>query len=92
MAREESSNSLIAFLLGAAAGAAVAVLLAPKSGKETREQLSKWLEERRARGEEFLSKVKEEGSHKKDAIEAALRAGKQAYAEASVNGREKVEA
>lgn len=92
MAREEGGNGLIAFLLGAAAGAAVGLLLAPKSGKETREELAEWLRERRARGEEFLAKVKEEGVHKKDAVQAAIRAGKQAYAEANVNGREKVEA
>lgn len=89
MSREDSGSSLVAFILGAVAGAAAGVLLAPKSGKETREQLTEWLEERRAKGEEFLAKVKDEGGHKKDAIEAAIRAGKQAYAEAGANGREK---
>lgn len=89
MSREDSSSSLASFLLGAVAGAVAGVLLAPKSGKETREQLVDWLEERRAKGEKLLAKVKDEGAHKKDAIEAAIRAGKQAYAEAGANGREK---
>jgi gas vesicle protein len=87
MSREDSGGTLAAFLLGAVAGAVAGVLLAPKSGKETREELADWLQERRAKGEEFLSKIKDEGGYKKDAIEAAIRAGKQAFAEAS--GREK---
>ena len=34
---------LLAFLAGAAAGAAVALLTAPKSGRETRESLESWV-------------------------------------------------
>jgi gas vesicle protein len=36
------SQLLIAFLAGAAAGAAVALLTAPQSGKETREKVKRW--------------------------------------------------
>jgi gas vesicle protein len=39
-AREESSNALGWFLTGAVIGAAVAILYAPKSGKETREYIA----------------------------------------------------
>lgn len=83
MSREDTGNSLVAFILGAATGAALGILLAPKSGKETREQLADWIKERREKGSEFLSHVKEEGLHKKEALTAAVRAGKQAYAEAN---------
>ena len=36
-------NLLLAFLVGAAAGAVVALLTSPKSGKEMRESLASWL-------------------------------------------------
>ena len=36
-------NLLLAFLAGAAAGAVVALLTSPKSGKEVRESLASWL-------------------------------------------------
>jgi gas vesicle protein len=40
--RYGGAHLLIAFLAGAAAGAAVAYLTAPRSGRETREQLKGW--------------------------------------------------
>jgi len=35
------------FISGAAIGAALGVLFAPKAGRETREQMSRWLKEKR---------------------------------------------
>ncbi len=88
MSREDNGNSLAAFLLGAAAGAAAGIILAPKSGKETREQIGDWLKERREQGSEFLAKVKEESLMKKEQFSSAYKAGKQAYSE-SGNHRDK---
>ena len=92
MSSEDRGSSLIFFMFGAAIGAGMGVLFAPKAGKDTREQLGDWLKEKREEGNELLSRVKgeggellsrvkEEGLHKKDAITAAYKAGKQAYAE-----------
>jgi gas vesicle protein len=72
---------MIFFVLGAAIGAGLGVLFAPKAGKDTREQIGDWLKEKRDEGGELLAKIKEEGLQKKDAISAALKAGKQAYME-----------
>jgi len=47
MAREDSGISIAWFLVGAAAGAAVALLYAPQSGKATRKMLAKKTEESR---------------------------------------------
>ena len=69
-------------MVGAAIGAGLGVLLAPKAGKDTREQIGDWLKERREGGSDLLAQIKEDGLHKKDAITAALKAGKQAYMEA----------
>jgi gas vesicle protein len=57
----------VAALLGAAVGAGVALLLAPKSGKETREQIS-----------EFIQKKKEMALKLPDAIKSASGAAKEA--------------
>ncbi|MBI3289202.1 MAG: YtxH domain-containing protein [Elusimicrobia bacterium] len=69
------------FLTGAAVGAALGVLFAPKAGEETREQLADWMKERREKGEDLLRKVKDESLLKKEALVAATKAAKQAYAE-----------
>ncbi|MCX5794754.1 MAG: YtxH domain-containing protein [Elusimicrobia bacterium] len=82
MSSEDRGSSLILFMVGAAIGAGLGVLFAPKSGKDTREQIGDWLKEKREEGGDLLAKIKEDGLHKKEAIAAALKAGKQAYAEA----------
>jgi len=82
MSSEDRGSSLIFFMVGAAIGAGLGVLLAPKAGKETREQIGDWLKEQREEGGELLAKLKEEGLHKKEALTAALKAGRQAYMEA----------
>jgi gas vesicle protein len=47
MAQEDSSNSIVWFVAGAAVGAAIALLFAPASGKETRKLLGKKADEGR---------------------------------------------
>lgn len=83
MSSEDKGTSLILFLTGAAIGAGLGVLFAPKAGKETREQIADWLKEKREEGSDMLAKIKEEGTHKKEQIVAALKAGKQGYLEAA---------
>ena len=82
MSSEDRGSGLIFFMVGAAIGAGLGVLFAPKAGKDTREQIGDWLKEKREEGSDLLAKIKEDGMHKKDAISAALKAGKQAYMEA----------
>lgn len=67
--------------LGVIAGAVMGVLFAPKSGTETRAQLGEWLKDKRDQGSDLLAKVKEEGTHRQAQLAAAIKAGKQAYAE-----------
>ena len=47
------------FLGGAAVGAAVALLLAPKTGEETRKELSDLATKAKKRAEEYSAKIKE---------------------------------
>lgn len=79
MASEERGSGLLLFVTGAAIGAALGVLLAPRSGRETREDIGDWLNERREKGSELLHRMKEESLAKKEAIVAAAKAAKTAY-------------
>jgi gas vesicle protein len=65
---------LIAFTTGAVAGAAVAYLTAPRSGKETREALQSWANEARS-GATRLPRAM------RDAVDRGTSAAKEAFAE-----------
>ena len=89
--RIEEKGSSWGFLFGGAAlgvamGAVLGVLFAPKSGSEPRRQIGDWLQEKRDEGAELLAKIREESRHKKEQVAAALRAGRQAYAESAKHG------
>lgn len=76
-----SGEAILAFLLGAAAGAALGVILAPDTGKNTRRRLSDWAESQRGKGEKLMGEAREVIVHKKDQVSAAVEAGKKAYQE-----------
>ena len=91
MSRGGNSNgsTLLAFLLGSAVGAGLALLFAPRSGEETRELIKgracvakeealKVADELKERTEELLEKGKEVVEDKKTIIEDAIEAGKEA--------------
>lgn len=63
MAKEDSGSSISWFLVGAAAGAALALLYAPKTGKDTRKLLHKTTREGRdaveSSGKELMDRGKE---------------------------------
>jgi gas vesicle protein len=77
----DDNKGLLYFLAGAAAGATLGILFAPRSGEETREQLADWVKERREKGADLLHRVKDESLAKKEAIVAAAKAAKDAYRE-----------
>jgi gas vesicle protein len=54
---DSSSNHLLYFLVGGLAGAAVALLYAPRTGRETREMLGEKLREGAERGREIKEQV-----------------------------------
>ena len=73
MAYEEegaTSSVLVAFLFGALTGAGIALLLAPRSGRETREALGEKLKDTAERGRALGERVAEKG---REAAEAASR-------------------
>jgi len=61
MSDDRGSNSFLAFLLGGITGAALALLYAPRSGRETREMLGDKLREGAERGRDLKDQAKEKG-------------------------------
>ena len=79
MGEERSSDTLMAFLLGAAAGAVAGLLLAPRSGEETRERVRDWMEDTREKTRDIIEKERETLHHKKEQMTSAFDAAKKAY-------------
>jgi gas vesicle protein len=73
---------LTAFLVGAAAGAAVALLFAPATGKETREFLTEKAREGREKAAEAARQTREALARQRETITSAIERGKEAYREA----------
>ena len=88
-----AANVMLAFLLGAVSGAAVALLYAPKSGQETREFLGEKAREGReraaeaaAKGREAVAKGREAVAQGRETLTTAIERGREAYQQA--RGRE----
>ncbi len=92
MSEENDGSKVGFFLAGLGIGAVIALLFAPRSGKETRDMIVQKAEEGRdfvmTKGEEIrqqaedaVEKGKDLVNKQKDLLSAALEAGKQAYQE-----------
>jgi len=85
MANDESGGAgsiLLAFILGAVSGAAVALLYAPQSGKETREYLNERANEARVRAAEAAAKGREAINQGRETLNTAIERGREAYHQA----------
>ena len=74
-------NYLVAFSLGALLGATLALLYAPRSGKETRELLAQRTRDLKEKAGGVLETAKETLSRKRAELAAAVEAGKEAMRE-----------
>jgi gas vesicle protein len=70
---------VVAFTIGALVGAAVALLLAPASGQETREFLSERAKEGKEKATEAAKRTKEYLARQKETVTAAVERGREAY-------------
>ena len=73
---------LVAFVLGAIAGAAVALLVAPASGEETRRTLGEKAREGRDKANEAARKGGEFLRNQRDGLTSAFERGKEAFDQA----------
>ena len=85
MAKDEGAGAgsiLLAFLLGAVSGAAVALLYAPATGRETREYLGEKAREGRDRAGEVAQKGRQAINQGRETLTSAIERGREAYQQA----------
>jgi gas vesicle protein len=85
MTRDEGQGAgsiLLAFILGAVSGAAVALLYAPSSGRETRDYLGERARESRDRAAEAAQKGRQAINQGRETLTNALDRGREAYQQA----------
>ena len=84
MARDDggAGTVVIAFVLGAVTGAAVALLMAPTTGEETRRMLAQRAREGRERASEAARQARDFASRQKQTFNAAIERGREAYEQA----------
>jgi len=75
------SSILVPFLVGGLVGAGVALLLAPKSGKELRKDIKDLASDTREKVTTTIDKGKDLYEETKSAVMNAIEAGKTAYTE-----------
>jgi gas vesicle protein len=73
---------LVAFAIGAIAGAAVALLFAPATGEETRKRLAEKAKEGRDRAETVAREGREYFNRQRDNLTAAVERGREAFDQA----------
>jgi gas vesicle protein len=94
MSENGGSSGIFWFLAGLGIGAAVGVLYAPKSGRETRDDIARYTQEGsdymkdrarqyREQANQWVERGKDTVNQQKEQIRSAFEAGKQAYREAT---------
>lgn len=87
MGKDNGPGAVItAFLLGAFTGAAIALLWAPATGRETRELLGEKVREGKDRAGDLAGRAKEVLARQKQHLQDAVERGRQAYREAREQG------
>jgi gas vesicle protein len=85
MSRDDGAGAgsiLLAFIMGAVSGAAVALLYAPQSGRETREFLGERANEARSRATDAAARGREALNQGRDTLTTAIERGREAYQQA----------
>jgi gas vesicle protein len=78
---------MLAFIMGAMTGAAVALLFAPAPGEETREYLGRRAREGRDRAREAADQGREFYERQRDSVSTAIERGREAFQQAREEGR-----
>ena len=79
MAKDNSGSLMVAFVIGALTGAAVALLYAPASGEETREYLGQKAREAMDQGRDYYRT-------QRDHLATAVERGREAFNQARERG------
>lgn len=84
MARDDNGAGtvILAFVLGAVTGAAVALLMAPASGEEVRKMIGDKAREGADRARQMADQGREAWSRQRENISSAIERGREAYQQA----------
>jgi len=94
MSRDSNGGGsvMLAFVMGAVAGAAVALLFAPAAGEETRDYLGKRAREGRDRAKDAARDAGEQGrefyQRQRENVTSAIERGREAFEQAREEGRD----
>lgn len=87
MSNDNSGSSMmIAFVVGALTGAAVAILFAPASGEETREYLGKKARDSKDKAREAMDQGREYYDRQRENLVTAVDRGREAFQQARERG------
>jgi gas vesicle protein len=86
MANDNSGSVMIAFLVGAVTGAAVALLFAPASGEETREYLGERAREGREKARLAVDQGRDYYQRQRENVASAVDRGREAFQQARERG------
>jgi gas vesicle protein len=86
MSNDNSGGVMVAFVIGALAGAAVALLYAPASGDETREFLGQKARDGRAKAREAMDQGRDYYARQRENLVSAVDRGREAFQQARERG------
>ena len=95
MARDHDGHAgavLMAFVLGAVSGAAVALLWAPHAGEDTRRLLNEKVREGRERATDAARQGREFAARQRESLATAIDRGREAYQGAKTKSEDATEA
>lgn len=86
MSRDNSGSLMVAFMMGALTGAAVALLFAPATGEETREFLGQKAREGKDRAREAMDQGRDYYARQRDNVATAVERGREAFQQVRERG------
>jgi gas vesicle protein len=86
MAQDNSGGLMVAFVIGALTGAAVALLFAPATGEETREFLGQKARDGKAKAREAMDQGRDYYENQRENLVTAVERGREAFNQARERG------
>jgi gas vesicle protein len=86
MSKDNSGTLMVAFVIGALTGAAVALLFAPATGEETREFLGQKAREGKAKARDAMDQGREYYNSQRENLVTAVERGREAFEQARERG------
>jgi gas vesicle protein len=89
MSRDSGAATvMVAFMMGALTGAALALLFAPASGEETREYIGQKAREGRDRARDAVEQGKDYYQRQRQSVASAVERGREAFQQARERGEQ----